>query len=243
MALHDKRVLNTSILPVRLQSFFTHIVPPLPELVIPQIDSIIHLSTDPQVKEWCGAFLLSYFLSSNIMGMEGAAIHVAKKYIEGKIKPPHPNLIFELESYIAFNEHSLLGMPAPELNLPDADGRLISLRNLDADWTILLFYDDDCLICKEEMPFIEQIYQQYKSNNMKVYAVYTQDKFEAWQAYTLTLNPEWIYVWDPDFSSLFHKLYNVTGTPKIYLLDRNKTIVGRGIDAHVLQQILSYQLD
>lgn len=243
MALHDRRVLHTSILPIRLQNFFTNIVPPQPELVIPQIDSILNRCTDPLVKEWCGEFLLGYFFSSPIMGMENVAIHIAKKYTEGQIQSSHPELIAELSSYVSFNEHSLVGMAAPELNLPDLDGNKRSLRDVGTAYTILLFYDEDCPICREEIPLIEQLYQQYKSRRVQVYAVYTQDRYQAWREYALTLNSEWVHVWDPDFSSGFHKLYGVTGTPKIYLLDRNKTIVGRGIDASVLQQILSYQLD
>ena len=243
MFLNDRRVLHTSILPIRIQSFFTNVVPPQPEFVIPQIDTILTRCTDPYVKEWCGAFMLNYFLSSNIMGMENAAIHIAKKYINGEIKPPHSDLIAELNTYVSFNEHSLIGMPAPELYLPNAEGRRTSLRNLDARFVILLFYDEDCPVCREVMPEIDLTYRQFRSNNVKVYAVYTQDRYHAWRQYALSLNPEWISVWDPDFSSRFHQLYNVTGTPKIYLLDQNKTIIARGVDPYVLQQILSYQLN
>ena len=243
MALHDRRVLNTSILPLRLQSFFTNWVLPRSEAVIPQIDSILNRCTDPLVKEWCGTFLLSYFLSSNIMGMENAVIHVAKKYLNGELKSADADLLSEIENYVSFNERSLVGMDAPELLLPNIQGEPISLRGLHANYTILLFYDEDCPICQEEIPKIDSVYQRYKSNNILVYAVYTQDRAQAWREYVHSLSPDWIHVWDPDFSSAFHKLYNVTGTPKLYLLDRNKIIIGRGIDAHVLQQILSYHLD
>jgi len=243
MALHDRRILHTSILPIRIQSFFTNIVPPHPQSVIPQIDTILNRCTDPLVKEWCGEFLLGYFLSSYIMGMEHAAMHIAKKFLSGEIRHRDPGLLIEIESYVAFNEHSLLGMPAPELRLPNLRGEPVSLRNLNAEYTIVLFYDEDCPICQEEMPLVDEVYQQYKSNNILVYAVYTQDRYQAWRQYAAQLNPEWIHVWDPDFSSGFHRLYNVTGTPKIYLLDRDKIIIGRGIDADVLQDILSYYLD
>ena len=243
MALHDRRVLHTSILPIRIQSFFTNVVPPQPEWVIPQIDSILNRCTDLVVKEWCGAFMLGYFLSSSIMGMENAAMYLAKKYLNNEITTPDPDLIDELKTYVSFNERSLLGMPAPELLLPDADGRPVSLNAIDANGVILLFYDEDCPICREEMPDIEQVYRQYKSYGIKVYAVYTQDNKEAWRSYIRTLNPEWIHVWDPDFSSNFHKLYNVTGTPRMYLLDKNKIIIGRGLDALLLQQMLSALFD
>ena len=243
MALHDSRVLHTSILPIRIQSFFANIVPPQPEYVIPQIDSILFLSTNPLVKAWCGEFLFTYFLSSSIMGMENAAIHIAKKYLSGELQIANTQLKADIEAYVSFNENSLLGMTAPDLFLPDFEGQKISLRSIEANYTILIFYDDECPICQEQIPIIDQIYWQYRSKNVKVYAVYTQARFEAWRSYIRSLNPEWIHVWDPNFSSGFHKLYNVTGTPKIFLLDHHKTIIGRGIDAEVLRQILHYHID
>jgi peroxiredoxin len=241
--LHDRRVLNTSLLPVRIPSLFTHIVPAHPEFVIPQIDSILNLCTDPKVKEWCGKFLLDYFISSDIMGMENAAVYVAKKFINGELYHANQDIINELETYVAFNELSLIGLIAPELSLRDIDERVVSLSQIDADYVVLIFFDEDCPICREEITEIDRLLQHYQSDDVKVYAVYTQDRYDAWRKYVATLNPQWIWVWDHDFSSGFHKLYGVTGTPSVYLLDRNKTIIGRRIDAHVLKQILSYLID
>ena len=243
LALHDRRILHTSILPIRLQSLFTNIVPAQLEYVIPQIDSILLLATDPLVKEWCGEFLLNYFLSSDIMGMENASVYIAKKYLAGEIKSNDAELLTEIANYVSFNEHALLGMTAPDLFLYNAEGQKISLLNLKADYTILLFYDHECPLCREHIPEIESIYKQYQAKNIMVFAVYTQDRFEEWQRYVQTLNREWIHVWDPNFSSGFHRLYNVTGTPKIYLLDQNKTIIGRGVDAIVLKKILSHYIN
>ena len=242
MALHDPRVLHTSILPVRLKNLFTHIVPPQPDMVIPQVDRILELSSDPLVRAYCGEFLLHYFLSSPIMGMENVAVHIAKKYVTGELKSTNEELLLRLSSYVAFNESSLIGKQAPELNLSNREGNLVSLKDIEANYTILLFYDEDCTACKEQIPLINQVYKEYQSKGVAVYAVYTQDRREAWLKYIETnLSPEWMHVWDPEALSRFHKLYNVTGTPRIFLLDRNKTIIGREIDASILAQILSHQ--
>ncbi|MCL2501884.1 MAG: AhpC/TSA family protein [Bacteroidales bacterium] len=241
MALHDPRVLHTSILPLRLNSFFTHIVPPQPDRIIPQIDHILELCTDPLVKAYCGTFLLRYFLSSEIMGMENVAVHIAQKYLDGELNTDNEELRIYLHNYVTFNESSLIGKTAPELNLPNAHGLPVSLRNMEAHYTILFFYDEDCFACKEQIPLIQQAYEKHLSKGVAVYTVYTQDREEAWLRYINDLPPEWMHVWDPDFSSGFHKLYNVTGTPRIFLLDRNKTIIGRELDAALLDLILSHQ--
>ena len=241
MALNDPRVVYTSILPVRIRSLFTHIVPPHPDWVIPQVDDILERCTDPLVKAYCGEFLLHYFLSSPIMGMENAAVHIAKKYLSGELPTSNETLLMELDNYVAFNESSLMGKTAPELYLPNADGYYVSLRKVESNYTILLFYDEDCAACKELMPLLCQVYEQHRSKGVAVYAVYTQDRRQAWLNYAATLPVGWIHVWDPDFSSGFHKWYHVTGTPRLFLLDRYKTIIGREIDASILDRILSHQ--
>jgi len=242
MALHDPRVLNTSYLPLLMRNYFTNLVSDHSYSVIPQVDSILNRCTNPLVKEWCGEFLLNYFFSSNIMGMENVTVHIAKKYLDGELKASDNEMLAELWNYVAFNERCLLGMPAPELRLPDLSNQLKSLRDIRANYTILLFYDDDCPICREEIPKINEIYRQYRTKGVAVYAVYTQDRYNMWRNYTQNLN-EWIHVWDPYFASGFHRLYNVTGTPKLYLLDRNKTIIGRGIDSEILQQLLTFYIN
>jgi hypothetical protein len=45
-------------------------------------------------------------------------------------------------------------------------------------------------------------------------------------------------VYDPDFSSGFHMLYNVMKTPQMFLLDKEKRIIGRGLDTDALKELL-----
>ncbi|MCL1973851.1 MAG: TlpA family protein disulfide reductase [Bacteroidetes bacterium] len=219
--------------------YFTQALPPLPDSVIVDVDQILERCPSPEVKNRCGSLLLQYFITSPIMGMENVAVHIAKKYIDGELHADNEELEQYLHTYVAFNEPSLIGKTAPELSLPDPNGCLVSLKELEADYTILLFYDKDCAVCSEQMPLIRQVYEKYQSRKIAVYAVYTQDNMEAWLRYIADLPAEWIHVWDPDFSSGFHKLYNVTGTPRIFLMDSHKTIIGRELDAHLLDLILS----
>jgi AhpC/TSA family. len=244
MALDDIRILHTSILPLRLRNLFDKIVPPSPEFVIPQVEQILKRATVPDVKAYCAHFLLTYFMSSPIMGLEAVVIHLAQNYyLNHTIPLRDSSLLPELATYVEFTKQSLVGLPAPELLLQDLQGGYRSLRELPAPYTILLFYDDACVICREVLPEIQEVYQKYAaSKNLAVYAVYAQTAFVAWQDYAAGLPHDWVHVWDPEFSSGFHRLYGVTGTPELFLIGPDKTILGRELTPSALQQMLSLYL-
>jgi len=54
---------------------------------------------------------------------------------------------------------------------------------------------------------------------------------------------EWTNVWDPTYNSNFRKLYDVTTTPIIYILDKNKKIIAKRLDVESSVKFLKAQLD
>jgi len=52
---------------------------------------------------------------------------------------------------------------------------------------------------------------------------------------------DWISVWDPDMSSGFQEKFNVRSTPKIFLLDKDKIIIGRDLNTENLEELLTNQ--
>jgi hypothetical protein len=49
---------------------------------------------------------------------------------------------------------------------------------------------------------------------------------------------EWIYFWDKNGDSDMHTKYDIHYVPKIYLLDKNKTIIAKDIDTSTLNILI-----
>ena len=81
-----------------------------------------------------------------------------------------------------------------------------------------------------------------KSKGIEIFAVLTQNNKEKWlkaiQEYKIQ---EWTNVWDPSYTSNFRKLYDVTSTPIIYILDKNKRIVAKRLDVDSSLKFLQAQ--
>lgn len=57
--------------------------------------------------------------------------------------------------------------PVPDVALPDASGQLIRLRSLEGKVVVINFWATWCLPCKLEIPFFNQVYNQYRAQGVE----------------------------------------------------------------------------
>ena len=222
-------------------------VPLIPDSLIKASDYIIAFSSDTLIQSALAGHLFNRFATSKIMGQENVAIHIAKSYfLNGRLRWSGEGGLAMLKFYVEFNENSLIGMDAPELQLFGPDKRPLSLRSLESRYTIIYFFDDECTACKEIFPGLKEIVEQYGYLNISVYAVFTKSDpvklsnfiTEKFQTKESAVEQKWRYVQDLTNESDYNRLYNVLKTPQIYLLDGKKKIIGRGLDNNALKTLL-----
>jgi hypothetical protein len=78
--------------------------------------------------------------------------------------------------------------------------------------------------------------------NVKIYAVDADLETDKWKAFIKEhkLGDGWIHVHDPKRVTNFRGFYDVYSTPTVYLLDENKVIRGKRIDAHNLLGLVEW---
>ncbi len=215
------------------------------DTIIARVNRMIEAGGDNVTKGYLAFTAYNFFYNSKMMGQEGVAVKIAQDwFLNDKLPWPNEEGKFMLRTFVEFNKHSLIGMEAPELELQDSSGRKISLNSLDAEYTIVYFYTDDCPSCRLQTPQLVDFVNEYQSGVLAVYAVYADSKEQAWKDYINSnlyiYNPFifWENVYDPDFSSGFQILYGVIKTPQMFLLDKEKRIIGRGLDVNALKELL-----
>lgn len=57
--------------------------------------------------------------------------------------------------------------PVPDLALPDANGNLIRLRDFQGKVLVINFWATWCLPCKLEIPFFNQVYNEYREQGVE----------------------------------------------------------------------------
>jgi thiol-disulfide isomerase/thioredoxin len=110
----------------------------------------------------------------------------------------------------------------------------------------LFFYAPDCGHCQKQSPLLVEFLQKAKAKNIdvKVLAVCTYvgtDKMpECWKYAKEKGFGDFINTVDPYLISRYKTLFNVETTPQVYVLDENKTIRSKGIEAKQLEEVLDH---
>jgi thiol-disulfide isomerase/thioredoxin len=88
--------------------------------------------------------------------------------------------------------------PTPEFSLNTPDGKKISLKDFRGKIVLLNFWASWCVPCREEMPAMEKLYQEYKQKNFVVLAVAVKDRKQDAIDFVKELKITYPIAFDPD---------------------------------------------
>lgn len=125
-------------------------------------------------------------------------------------------------------------------NVDQVTKMFVKLSDVKADYTVLIFWDVDCSHCQKEVPKLLDAYNELikEKKNIKVYSVYMQHEGEKYLKYIEDHKLPWINVYDGAHYNNAIEKYDVYSTPVIYVLDKNKVIKAKRIDADQLKTII-----
>lgn len=125
-------------------------------------------------------------------------------------------------------------------NQAQVEKMFVKLSDVKADYTILVFWDVDCGHCQIEIPILLEQYNDLikEKKNVKVYSVYMQHEGEKYLKYIADHKLPWINVYDGAHYNNAIEKYDVYSTPVIYILDKNKTIKAKRIDANQVKNMI-----
>ena len=121
---------------------------------------------------------------------------------------------------------SLVGHPAPDFTINvwnGATGQTIHLADLKGKVVLVNFYASWCADCTEEVPLLQQFWQQYQSRDV----VFLGIAYEDTQANSLNFLKQYgvSYPCGPDAGGTAGTDYGVTGVPETVLIDTHGVVV------------------
>ena len=119
------------------------------------------------------------------------------------------------------------GAPATDFLYTLADGSQQSLFALQAEWTLLLFFDPDCDECHQAIQEIQQnsFFQKLiEQKKLTLLAVYPGDNLNHWRLMQPNLPADWLVAYDKEQTIYVKELYDILGFPSLYLLDSQKIV-------------------
>jgi peroxiredoxin len=116
--------------------------------------------------------------------------------------------------------------PTPEFSLSTPDGKKISLKDFRGKIVLLNFWASWCVPCREEMPAMEKLYQEYKQKNFVVLAIAVKDRKQDAVDFVKELKISYPIALDPE--AQVGSLYGAWGLPATYLIGPKGEGLARG---------------
>ncbi|MBP5365771.1 MAG: redoxin domain-containing protein [Bacteroidales bacterium] len=242
----DDRLLRTPTLMSKVDKYFDETLPQLADTVALEAIKIIEKS---RPNKECFRFYVSHFYNmannSKIMGMDAALVIIADKYyLSGEADWAEKKFIDDLREQIENIRYTLIGKQAVDLKMISNTGEWFKLSETSAPFTILVFWEPSCGHCKKEIPELKkQVWDKYKKDGIKIFAVYCQVEPKEWEEFIEEHElDEWINVYDPYGRTGFRKYYNIKSTPQIYILDKDKKIIAKKIGVEQIGDFLDFMM-
>ncbi len=234
----DDRLLRTPIFQNKIKYYLDKLTPQTPDSIDISCDYILEKARpNNEVFKFLLGWMTFNYESSMNMGFDAIFVHLVEKYYVTK----QATWVDSTQLYKVINraytlKPLLLGKKAPPITMQDSLGKEISLYDVKAKYTILIFWDHGCGHCKKEIPKLAELYEKVKSKGVEVYAVETEDQPAEWKKFIVEHQLKWINVHQPDQykRAVTKKMYDIYSTPVIYLLDENKLIKAKRIDTEQL---------
>ena len=216
-----------------------------------QIKSFIAETKNPLVAALFATQTLKTTRSELYTMHKTALKRLEKKYKETEYYKAYNKIIKNMEQQELAKlarQRVKVGEQAPEITMPDLNGKPKSLSDLKGKVVLLDFWASWCGPCRRANPHVVEIYHKYKDKGFTVFSVsldgldnktrsrYSGDSEKIAEALARSKS-RWEaaikkdkLTWDNHVSDLLKwdtpaaKAYGVTGIPKTFLIDRDGTI-------------------
>ncbi len=148
--------------------------------------------------------------------------------------PEHPKvqeLYRETIDFLKIFEEELeVGEKAPDINLPDTSGKIISLSSLKGKYLLLDFWASWDPVSRVQQQYNRRAFQKYSHQPFAIYSVSLDPEVPAWKSAIISDKLTWIQVNDPKvWSGAAARQYKLDSIPFNFLINPDGVIIGKAM--------------
>ena len=252
----DDRIIRTPFFLPKLEQYFRNVVSPIPDSVIKESDYMLLLARSaPEMYKFLLNWLTDEYMYPKYMGQDAVFVHLFEKYHSQGLSPwLNQKQITAVSNRAYMLMSNLIGEPAANLEMVDSSGVAKPLYNIKAEYTVVCFWDPTCGHCRVQVPRFDSIYNaKWKKEGVKMYGVLTETKdFDQWKQFIRENHlGNWTNVYETEAKRKivedakkpsYKQLYDVTQTPTLYLLDKDKKIIAKKLTMEQLDDLLDVKI-
>ncbi len=252
----DDRIIRTPFFLPRLEQYFRNVVSPVPDSVIKESDYLLLLARSaPEMYKFLLNWLTDEYIYPKYMGQDAVFVHLFEKYHSKGLSPwLNEKQMSTISNRAYMLMSNLIGEQAANLEMVDSNGISKPLYNIKAEYTVVCFWDPTCGHCRVQVPRFDSIYNaKWKNEGVKMYGVLTEpNDFDQWKQFIREHHMgSWVNVYETEAQKKavedakkpsYKQLYDVTQTPTLYLLDKDKKIIAKKLTMEQLNDLLQMKI-
>lgn len=234
----DERMIHTPIFHKKIRDYINNVIPQHPDSIISGAHFMIGLAkANDEIFKYVVHYITNTYEQSKYMGMDAVFVDMIEHYYAtGDAYWVDSVNLFKIIDRAKSLKPTLIGKIAPNLIMKDSSGKYVSMHHLPTRYVLLVFWDPDCGHCKKAMPKIKDTYDKWKNEKVpiEVFSVCTEVEEEKWRTYIKSHNFNWIDVGDFELRNNFREIYDISSTPRIFLLDEKRKIIAKQLSEEQL---------
>ena len=137
-----------------------------------------------------------------------------------------------------------VGKQAPEISLPDTEGRTVSLSSFRGKYVLVDFWASWCGPCRQENPNVVEAYNKFRGKNFTILGVSLDRQKEPWEKAIVDDKLNWTHISDLKYwQSEVVPMYQIGGIPFNVLVDPEGKVVAENLRGEALGQKLQQVLN
>jgi thiol-disulfide isomerase/thioredoxin len=236
----DTRLLRTPVIANKLKRYIQELTPQNAEAIVKSSKMLIDktLSNPEYFKVFANYVVLSYEPGkSSVMDAENIFVSMVKSYFTKErafwSDTLETNAIQQRATEMS---QSLLGLKGPNVISTDNFGKKQELYSKTSEYVIVYMYNPECEHCMEQTPKLLKYWEANKAS-VDVFAIAIDTDDKKWKDYITKNGLAWTNVHDPSNRSIYGK-YFVDVTPEIYILNKERKIIGKNLKVEQIQIII-----
>jgi len=251
----DDRIIRTPFFLPKIEKYFRDVLPPSSDTIIKEADYLLLLArTNTEMYKFLLNWLTDEYIYPKYMGQDAVFVHLFEKYhSKGITNWLNEKQLTAISNRAYMLMSNLIGESAADLDMVDSTGKPYPLYNVNANYTVVCFWDPTCSHCREEVPKIDSLYNaKWKQQGVKIYGVLSENEKIKWLQFIRENNlKNWIHVYQTEATKKaiaesqrpgYKQLYDITQTPTLYLLDKEKRIVAKKLTLQQMDELLQTKL-